>query len=49
MKFFCKDNVKPIFALAGFDAGYLFAKNNPNLKAEALGIVEGMLTALKGG
>lgn len=49
MKFFCKDNVKPIFALAGFDAGYLFAKNNPNLKAEALGVVEGILTALKGG
>lgn len=49
MKFFCKDNVKPIFALAGFDAGYLLAKNNPQLKETALGVAEGILTSLKGG
>lgn len=49
MKFFCKDNVKPIFALAGFDAGYLIAKNNPQIKAAALGVVDGILVALKGG
>lgn len=46
-KFFCK--VDPILNIAGFDAGYLFARNNPQLKAGAVGVANGILTALKGG
>lgn len=45
--FFCK--IDPLFNIAGFDAGYLFAKNNPELKAGAVGVANGILVALKGG
>jgi len=48
MKFFC-DEVKPIFALAGFNGGYLFAKNNPKLKASAVEVVDGIQKAIESG
>lgn len=45
--FFCK--IDPLFNIAGFDAGFLFARNNPELKAGAVGVANGILVALKGG
>lgn len=49
MKFFCNKDVKPFFAIAGFNAGYLVARNNPDLVGRALPVADGILTALKGG
>lgn len=49
MNFFCRKRVKPLFTIAGFSAGYLIAKNNPDFTESALSVINALLNALKEG
>jgi hypothetical protein len=49
-KWFCStDSLSPLIKMAAFDAGYLIAKNNPDLNQRALPIADAIVKTIDGG